>query len=227
MPGVILAGISGAGKTSTYQRLLALLAQRQQETLIALPQAMTTTAHLHLAHDPAAQATAVLDWCADVIGFAERTLARAHRGGLTTHRRHWTPLLVAEGFLYDIPLHDFAIDHARIRPLEHRLATLGIAVVLLSVPEERVLEQCVHSTRATRGEGWSRHLAALGEDDEACAEYFRTAQRRLRHWALNSPLSILDIDTSQRQWDDYAHTAAELVARSGSASPRVRSQPLG
>jgi hypothetical protein len=68
MPGVILAGISGAGKTSTYQRLLAVLAQRQQETLLAVPQAMTTTAHLNLAHDPAAQATAVLEWCADVIG---------------------------------------------------------------------------------------------------------------------------------------------------------------
>lgn len=218
MPGLILAGISGAGKTSTYQRLLAVLAQRQQETLIAMPQAMTTTAHLNLAHDPAAQATAVLDWCADVIGFVERTLARAHRGGLTTHRRHWTPLFVAEGFVYDIPLHGFAIDRARIRPLEHRLATLDIALVLLSVPDERVLEQCVHSTRATRGDGWARHLAALGEDDEARAEYFRAAQRRLRHWALHSPLSTLDIDTSQRQWGDYALTAADYItALTGSA----------
>lgn len=222
MPGVILAGISGAGKTSTYQRLLVVLAQRQQETLIALPQAMTTTAHLHLAHDPTAQATAVLEWCADVIAFAERTLARAHRGGLTTHRRqHWTPLLVVEGFLYDIPLHDFAIDHARIRPLEHRLAILGVAVMLLTVPEERVLEQCVHATRATRGEGWARHLAALGADDEARAEYFRTAQRRLRHWALTSPLSLLEIDTSQRRWDDYALAAANLAAWSGSPESRT------
>ncbi|MGH3770426.1 MAG: hypothetical protein ACRDRW_03355 [Pseudonocardiaceae bacterium] len=218
MPGVILAGISGAGKTSTYQRLLAVLAQRQQETLFAVPQAMTTTAHLHLAHDPAAQAAAVLDWCTDVIGFVERTLARAHRGGLTTHRRHWTPLLVAEGFVYDIPLHDFAIDRARIRPLEHRLATLNIALVLLSVPDERVLEQCVHSTRATRGEGWARYLAALGEDDEARAEYFRAAQRRLWHWAVHSPLPTLNIDTSQRQWDDYALAAANYVtALTGSA----------
>ncbi|MGH3720392.1 MAG: hypothetical protein ACRDRI_16415 [Pseudonocardiaceae bacterium] len=127
MPGVILAGISGAGKTSTYQRLLAVLAQRQQETF------------------------------------------------------------------------------------EHRLATLNIALVLLSVPDERVLEQCVHSTRATRGEGWARHLSALGEDDEARAEYFRAAQRRLCHWALHSPLPTLNIDTSERQWDDYARAAADYV----------------
>jgi hypothetical protein len=125
---------------------------------------------------------------------------------------------VAEGFIYDIPLHGFAIDRARIRPLEHRLATLEIALVLLSVPEERVLEQCVHSTRATRGEGWARHLAALGKDDEARAEYFHAAQRRLRHWALHSPLSTLDIDTSERQWGDYARAAADYVtALSGSA----------
>lgn len=89
MPGdqaILVAGRPGAGKTSTHRHVLPILARRRRDTPLTLPQAMTTTVHLHLVTNPAAQAAAVLAWCDEAISFAERVTERARAGGLTTHR---------------------------------------------------------------------------------------------------------------------------------------------
>lgn len=77
MTGVVLAGISGAGKTTVHGAVTASLAATGCQTLVSVPQAITTTAHLYLADHPARQADEVVTWLEEMITFASRLTARA------------------------------------------------------------------------------------------------------------------------------------------------------
>lgn len=206
MTGIVLAGISGAGKTTLHRAVTAALAASGIETLVAIPQALTTTAHLYLADRPAQQAAAVLAWMDETVTYAECLTRRAVDGGLTVHRNAacWTPVFVLEGFLYDLPLHDIAITRPQVRPLEHRMAAVGFTVVHLVVSPDRIAAQCVQATRASRGAGWAAHLERLGASDTERAAYFAERQKGLRAWTGSSPLPVLEIDTSDLRWPDHA-----------------------
>lgn len=183
MTGVILAGISGAGKTTVHKAVTASLAAAGRQTLVSVPQAMTTTAHLYLAGNPALQADAVVTWLEEMTAFAACLTGRACDGGLTVHREAacWTPAFVLKGFVYDIPLHDLAITRGRVAGVERRLAGLGFTLVLLTVPPDRIQEQCVASTREHRGAGWAAHLEKLGSTDAGRADALGGGQPPARH----------------------------------------------
>ncbi|WP_066890772.1 hypothetical protein [Carbonactinospora thermoautotrophica] len=217
MNGVIIAGISGAGKTTLHRAVIAALAGAGRETLLAFPQAMTTTAHLHLAGDPAAHAAALLDWFHDAVAFAERVMHQATAGGLLTHPRygrHWTPTLVLEGFIFDIPTHGYPIPRAAVRPLERRLAALDVTLVVLRVPPDHIQRQCVESTRRHRGERWAAHLDRLGRSDAERAAHFRRWQDDLLAWVADTPLPVVQLDTSPGRWDDYTRRIVDLFTPS-------------
>lgn len=213
MTGVVLAGISGAGKTTVHRAVIASLAAAGCQTLVSVPQALTTTAHLYLADRPARQADEVVAWLEEMITFAARLTARARDGGLTEHREaaHWTPMFVLEGFLYDIPLHDLAISRDRVAPLEQRMTALGFTLVLLTIPPDRIQEQCVVSTREHRGPGWTAHLSRLGATDAERAATLASAQHRLCDWAGTSPLPVTELDTSGRDWAQIADAVTSLL----------------
>jgi hypothetical protein len=215
--GVILAGISGAGKTTVHRAVTATLAAGGSQTLVSIPQALTTTAHLYLDDRPTLQAAEVVAWLEEMVTFAGQLTARARDGGLTTHREaaHWMPTFVLEGFLYDIPLHDIAISRARVTPIERRLARLGFTLVVLTVPPASIKEQCVVSTREHRGPGWSAHLGRLGTTDTDRAAALGAAQRRLRGWAAASPLPVAELDTSAGNWAQVTTAVVEILRDAG------------
>lgn len=215
MPGCLIAGISGAGKTHLHRAVLEAVASAGREIVMALPQAMATTAHLHLSDDPIRQAEEIIDWCNSVLSFAELVQRKAIVGGLTSKEENypfnWTPMLLLEGFLFDFPLHDFSIARADCLPFEERLHALGVVLVVLRVPDERILEQSVLSTREHRGAGWSEHLAGLGASDEERAAHFRRQQDLLLAWAQASPLPCLEIVTDAFDWKEHATRVVRFV----------------
>jgi hypothetical protein len=163
----------------------------------------------------------VVAWLEEMVTFAAQLTTRARGGGLTTHREaaHWTPVFVLEGFLYDIPLHDLAISHARVAPIEQRLTSLGFTLVLLSVPPNRIQQQCVISTREHRGPGWSAHLRRFGATDTERAVAFGAAQQRLYDWVASGPLSVIEFDTSAGNWAQITTTVVEILRDGGAAGP--------
>lgn len=120
-------------------------------------------------------------------------------------------MFVLEGFLYDIPLHDLMISRDRVAPLEQRMAALGFTLVLLTVPPDRIEEQCVVSTREHRGPGWAAHLSRLGTTDAERAAALASAQHRLRDWAGTSPLPVTELDTSAHTWTRAADAVVSLL----------------
>jgi len=215
MGGAVLAGISGAGKTTLFRRMGNAITSAGREIVITLPQAMTTTCHLHFNNQPGRQAVEVLSWCDSAISFAELVMNKALTGGLTTSKENypyqWNPMLLLEGACFDIPLHDFDIKRDEIRSFEHRLAALGVVLVFLRVPEERIQERCVQSTRAHRGIGWSAHLDQLGADDPARAAHFRAQQATLAQWVETSPMAKIVLDVTVLTIDAQVQTVMKTV----------------
>lgn len=215
MPGVIIAGISGAGKTHLHRSVVEAVTASGREIVLAFPQAMTTTAHQHLSGNSTGQATQILEWCRQLTVFAECVHTQASEGNLLSETENypfnWTPMVLLEGFVFDIPLHDFAISREQVRETEERLAALGIVLVVLEVPQHQIKRQCVESTRRYRGQGWSQHLDRLGGDDDERAEHFRRAQQRLFEWADDSALSVYRISTGGQDWTAYTQQVLGIV----------------
>lgn len=215
MPGVIIAGISGAGKTHLHRSVVEAVTASGREIVLAFPQAMTTTAHQHLSADPCGQATRILEWCRQLTVFAERVHTQASEGNLLSETENypynWTPMVLLEGFVFDIPLHDFTISRQQVKETEERLTALGLILVVLEVPEHQIKAQCVESTRRHRGQGWSQHLDRLGNDDDERAEHFWQAQKRLIEWAGESPLTAYRISTGAQDWDMYTQQVLGLI----------------
>lgn len=216
MSGALIAGISGAGKTTLYRKTNAAITASGREIVLAFPQSMTTTAHLQYASEPDRQAEHVLSWIDDSISFAERVMQKALAGGLVTQRENypfnWNPMLLLEGFIFDIPLHGFAIKREDVLPFEHRLKTLGVVLAVLVVPPALIRRRCVESTRRHRGAGWSQHLDALGVNDDARREHFASQQELLLKWVSQSPLEAHIIEvTDSRSWRKHVNTVVGLI----------------
>lgn len=216
MSGALIAGISGAGKTTLYRKTNAALTACGREIVLAFPQSMTTTAHLHMASEPRQQAEKILSWIDDAISFAERVTKHALAGGLITERENypfnWNPMLLLEGFIFDIPLHGFAIERQELLPFEHRLKALQVVLTVLVVPPALIRRRCVESTRRHRGEGWFKHLEALGVDDEARSVHFKRQQELLLEWVRQSPMETHLIEVPDiRSWTKHVNTVVGLI----------------
>ena len=215
MPGVVIAGISGSGKTHLHRAVTEAVTASGREIVLAFPQAMTTTAHQHLSADSDRQATQILEWCQQLTAFASRVHTQVRHGDLLSETENypfnWTPMVLLEGFVFDVPLHDESITREQTRSIEKCLANMGLVLVVLEVPEDQIQAQCVESTRQHRGRGWSQHLDQLGDDDEQRADHFRTAQQRLLQWAEDSPLPTFRIDTSEQDWKGYTKQVLDII----------------
>ncbi len=215
MRGAVLAGIWGAGKTSTYRRTLTALAS-QCDHLIALPQAATVTTATYTSGTPAQHTDTIYAIAENLTTYLTSIETHWQASSLPQHRcaARWTPTVLLEAGHLDLPVYRHELEPAsreRAAVTEQRLADLGIHLVLLNVPEQCVRAQCVESTRASRSSRWDNYLRRFGEDDEQTATAFIARQRELTEWVNTSPMPHTVIDTSDRAWGSYAAEITELI----------------
>ncbi|GAA4899243.1 hypothetical protein GCM10023405_19010 [Streptomonospora salina] len=213
MRGCVLAGVWGAGKTSVYHRALARLVASGCESLIAMPQAATLTTHTYSPGAPHEHADRILTWLDHVTAFLEESDRRFRASTLPQHRfaHTWAPTCVLEGIGFDMHVYGLPTSRYALEDIEKRLSDLGVHLVLLWVPEDRVAAQCVDSTRIHRGPKWSRYLNGFGATDAERADHIRGVQAELLRRAQESRLPLHVIDTGAQDWDSYAHRVAELI----------------
>ncbi|MCR3721173.1 hypothetical protein LY15_003160 [Prauserella flava] len=214
MRGCVLAGVWGAGKTSVYQRTLGRLAAAGCESLIAMPQAATITTHTYTPGAPHEHAAHILSWLDHLTAFLEETNRRFQASTLPKHRfaSAWTPTCLLEGLGFDAPMYGLPFSRDALTSVEQRLAVLGVHLVLLRVPDDRIRAQCVESTRHYRGPKWARYLEGFGATDAGRAEHVRQVQAELTRWVQTSPLPLHVLDTTTQDWDVYSRYVAELIA---------------
>ncbi|MGH3567094.1 MAG: hypothetical protein ACRDRH_13895 [Pseudonocardia sp.] len=213
MRGCLLAGVWGAGKTTVYQRCIARLIADGCQSLIALPQAATLTTHTYTSGSSIDHMAGIRSWLDNLTSFLEDLDQRFQASTLPSHRfaPAWTPTCLLEGFGFDVPVYGLPLGRHPLLAIEHRLAAIGLHLVVLRVPTHRIREQCIESTRAQRGPRWNTYLDEFGPDDSARTEHVERAQDRLMHWAHSSPVPLHIIDVTGDGWDDHANEIANLI----------------
>ncbi|QUH06443.1 hypothetical protein HUO13_33340 [Saccharopolyspora erythraea] len=204
----------GAGKTSVYQRIVERLVDADCQSLIAMPQAATITTHTYTPGAPHEHAALILSWLDRLTAFLEETDRRFQASTLPRHRfaPAWTPTCVLEGLGFDVPMYGLPISREVVRNIETRLAALGVHLVLLSVPDDRIRARCVESTRQHRGPKWARYLEKFGATDAARSEHIRQVQAELIRWVQTSPMPRQVLDTAAQDWGSYASRVVRLIA---------------
>lgn len=214
MRGCVLAGVWGSGKTSVYRRIVERLVAAGCQSLIAMPQAATITTHTYTPGAPHEHAARIMSWLDRLTAFLEETDRRFQASTLPQHRfaPAWTPTCVLEGLGFDAPTYGLAISREVLRNVEQRFAALGVHLVLLRVPDDRIRAQCVESTRHHRGPKWARYLEDFGATDATRAEHIKHTQAELIRWVRTSPMRRHVLDTATQDWDSYARRVAGLIA---------------
>lgn len=213
MRGCVLAGVWGAGKTSTYKRSIARLIAGGCESVIAMPQAATITTHTYAPGSTTDHAAGIQSWLDDLTSFLEGLDDRFQASTLPSHRfaTTWTPTCLLEGLGFDLPVYELPVPRSALLDIEHRLAAIGLRLIVLRVPSERIQAQCIESTKTHRGPRWTKYLNGFGSDDLARTQHVQRAQDRLMRWARTSPMPLHVIDTTTDNWDGYAREVTDLI----------------
>lgn len=213
MRGCVLTGVWGAGKTSVYRRIITRLTDAGCQSLIAMPQAATITTHTYTPGKPHEHAANIVSWLDKLTAFLEDIEGRFRASTLPRHRfaPAWAPTCVLECLGFDAPIYGLPLARHALLEIEHRLAALGVHLVLLRVPDDRIRVQCLDSTRLHRGERWARYLDGFGPDDKARVDHIRRAQDTLLRWLGTSPMPLHVIDTEAEDWEAYACQITDLV----------------
>jgi hypothetical protein len=211
--GCVLTGVWGAGKTSVYERTVTRLIASGCQSLIAMPQAATVTTHTYVPGDAADHAAGIRSWLGSLAAFLEDLDCRFQSSSLPGHRfaHAWTPTCVLEGLGFDLPVYELPAPRDALLDIEHRLAAIGLRLVVLHVPSRRIRAQCVEFTRLHRGPRWTKYVNGFGPDDRARAEHVERAQDRLMDWARTSPLPLHVISVDRGSWDDHAREVTSLI----------------
>lgn len=213
MRGCVLTGVWGAGKTTVYQRVVERLVADGCQALIAFPQAATITTHTYAPGDDHEHATGMRSWLDRLAGFLEDVDGRWAASTLAGHRfaPQWHPTCLLEGLGFDIPVYDLPVARSSLLCVERRLAALGLSLVLLRIPSDRILDVCLNDTRQHRSPKWTHFVEGFGADDAARAQHIDTVQNRLLEWVDTSPIPLHVIDSADQDWDQLAGRVLELI----------------
>jgi hypothetical protein len=224
MRGCVLAGVWGAGKTSVYQCIAAQLIAQGCQSLITLPQAATLTTHTYAPGTPAEHAATIRSWLHNLATFLEDLDHRFTSSSLPHHRfaGAWTPTCILEGLGFDVPVYQLPLPRRCLIDIEHQLAGVGLCLVVLRVPRQRILARCIESTRIHRSPRWAAYVDSFGPDDRARTRHVEDAQDRLLRWANASPLPLHVLEVGTEDWDDHARAISDLIIAPSEATPRQR-----
>ena len=197
MAGILLEGVTGAGKTQT---ILALMRHREFSALLGsgrvfdedetFGEVMTEIQELGISSDHHVRRLE------DVLALMERGAGRYRdRVGFVLERFHLS---------YYALLPDWNLYVA----FDERLARLNCLTVLLQIPEQDLAHRCLdREDRA--GTTWSADMITHYGSRAEVLEAIVQSTRRRREAAQKSRLPVLEIDTGSKSWEEYADEVVE------------------
>lgn len=196
--GVVLEGLSCAGKTSTLMALKKAQAEKNEaeRSIVVLSEHYSQVLnnvkgklmrherneHLRLLDERIAMLEKLNDW-ATYLG----DWSRSSRGIFFIFERFHLNHRLA--FLED--------DVSQIERIEKRLFCLGARTILLTISTKAVEERLHHR----EGSQWSRYTSS--EIEKKCNE-FLDMQNNLIEQSKLSLVKTIEINTDRMQWDEYA-----------------------
>jgi hypothetical protein len=184
--GIIIEGVTGAGKTSSIKALRSL-------------------APFDLIEEEATFGAFRAEFAADADAASERARQRLD-DILTRIEREKPRSYVLERFHFSqIAL---GSEWRRYREIDRRCAACGIKAVVLVLPEDRLLSRSLYRCEYD-GTDWQNLIQVYGSEAKALHAIRFSQQTRLDA-IRQSELTGLLIDTTDKDWRAYAKTVAEI-----------------
>lgn len=208
MPGLILEGIVGAGKTTLFRMLAAHPHVQARLAAVRLPEHYTERAYEHFPDRGLIESLELLE---HVLAPLEALVALHAQGKFAQDSALELSWIVDRLHLS----HSVMFAGGRFepyRPIEDRLLALGSRIALLQVDDE-TLARRLRSTRAERGERWNwyldtkvaRRTAGMSDEDveRVLVGHYLEQQREMLELAEASGLPVLLLETDDGAWEAY------------------------
>lgn len=201
MQGLLIEGISGAGKTTVLNGLRGRLPSLAQEAHLLFTEQYTQRL-VTCTTDKAELYEIVTKLLSHYVTFLEGLKSRYDVSIFPSHPRR---LSIDVAFLFErfhlgqYILRGFAPDDT-FSDLDSRLAVLGAKLVVLTIPENLIYERCVLSTQRFRGSGWKEYQAAWKLDNGGLVARYTEEQLHLCRLARMSAIPLQVIDTADQDW---------------------------
>lgn len=196
--GIIIEGLSTAGKTSLLTALKKLLSQTPeiQRTMISVSEHYSQVLHQDHGELKSLQQKEHIELLNTHINYLELLHNWNYSLGSTT---------LTSGVFYI--LERFHLNHrdaygdtAEIVTLEKRLLRLNAHCVLLTLSSDVVESRFVES----RGKDWKSYIMKENFSISEACQKFLANQERLRKCAEQSLVPTFEINTDGAEWNDYA-----------------------
>ena len=197
MSGIMLDGVTGAGKTQTLRALMhhpdfagLLGAGRvfmEDETFGEVMSEMTDRRIPQERH---------LWRIENVLSSLDEAVGLSDSAGFVLERFHLS---------YYALLPDWGL----YAELDRRLASAGFAVALLWIPESEHTNRCLDRVDR-RDAGWTEDMVAHYGSRTAVLQAIAESQRRREAAVAKTCLPVTKIDTTAQDWQTYANTIVEI-----------------
>jgi len=181
---VIVEGLTGTGKSST----IAALCARGVEVWFDEDATFDDFMNRWLA-DPAMQPDQRTERLDRILAHVEAGTGRMSDAATVIERFHLSYAALDD-------------DWAVYERIDHQAAKLGIALVLLDLPDELLAERCLYRREFGRTD-WQSLSDIYGSEADAL-EALRVSQQRRRHALARTQLEHITIDTAAMAWTEYA-----------------------
>lgn len=195
--GVIIEGMSTAGKTSIFTALKRLHSQTQnsEKNIIAISEHYSQVLHSYQGVLRSMDKDEHIVLLSRHVDYLEQQYDWMNSLG------HSNPsagiFFILERFHAN---HRAAFeDSPEIKLLEERLTRMNAHCVLLTLSQDAVESRYIES----RGEAWKSYVVGESTAAEAC-EKFMENQEKLRMSAKQSFIPTVEINTDEADWDSYA-----------------------
>ncbi|MNO48102.1 hypothetical protein D3C76_384310 [compost metagenome] len=195
--GVIIEGMSTAGKTSVFSAIKRLHSQIQnsENTIIAISEHYSQVLHSYQGVLRSMDKDEHISLLSRHVDYLEQQYDWINSLG---HSKSSNGILfLLERFHAN---HRAAFEASReIELLENRLSRMNAHCVLLTLSQDAVEPRFIES----RGEAWKSYVMGKFTATEAC-EKFLENQEKLRMSTKQSLIPTLEINTDEADWDSYA-----------------------
>jgi len=195
--GILIEGVTGAGKTQTLQALVQHVAF---SSLLGsgrvFAEEETFGEIMSEIQEPGISNEQYLRRLTHILGLVEEKAASSRdRVGFVLERFHLS---------YYAQLPDWDLYAG----LDERLARLNCITVLLSIPEQDLVRRCL-DRKERAGTSWTQDMVTHFGSREAVLGAVIQSTRRRREAARMSRLPLLEIETGAESWSEYATRIVE------------------
>lgn len=207
MRRLIIEGITGAGKSTMYKKLVDELGVSFGNNLLALDEYLTWRI-FEKQQNIEKFSKETFDSIINFVSWVTTEYCNAELQNTSKGQDEELCCLI-EGFHWNAYVRG-VLSKEDFYEIENRLHKMGFEIIFLTLSDDKIRERSVNETRKYRTIGWSKYLETLGNSDDEISLKFKERQDKFYQVYEQSPLDKIQIRTDEKKWNEYV---AQIVMR--------------